>query len=185
VTGTLSWRGEQRESERSARRAPTLCGFGSPGGLPVVGVGGYDEGVRYSIVEYDGLAIRNPSPRCCVGERHRVVRSSLWVATSRHVRHYYIRSEVFEENHRAQNSCGMLRRHGTIHGNGCAERMCVEQQRATRFGTNSGGNEEKERNKYIIMSHRVPVHASPSNSRLQSRLGSSKSIRGEDVLYIC
>ena len=27
---------------------------------------------------------------------------------SRHVRHYYIRSEVFEENHRAQNSCGML-----------------------------------------------------------------------------
>jgi hypothetical protein len=27
---------------------------------------------------------------------------------SRHVRHYYIRSEAFEENHRAPNSCGML-----------------------------------------------------------------------------
>jgi hypothetical protein len=25
----------------------------------------------------------------------------------------------------------------TIHGSGCAERMC-EEQRATRFGTNSG-----------------------------------------------
>jgi len=26
---------------------PTLCGFGRPGRLPVVMVGGYDEGARY------------------------------------------------------------------------------------------------------------------------------------------
>jgi hypothetical protein len=60
--------------------------------------------------------------------------------------------------------------------------MCVEQQRATRFGTNSGGNEimAGKGEKWIYYAARVPVHVSPSNSRLQRRLRSSKSIRGKD-----
>jgi hypothetical protein len=79
VSGLPSWHGEQRESERRRRTSLTLRRFGSPGSLPVIVVGGYDEGDRYSItviVEYDRLAIRNPSPspRCCVDERHRVVK---------------------------------------------------------------------------------------------------------------
>lgn len=85
VTGWVSWRGEQRESERSARRAPRSVDSEVRGVWPRLVVGGYNEGERYSFVEYDRLAIRNPSPspspRFCVGERHRVVRSSLWVAT--------------------------------------------------------------------------------------------------------
>jgi hypothetical protein len=77
-------------------------------------VGGYDEGERYSIVEYDRLAIRNPSPspRCWLCRQAASCRQVIVVGrdlkASSHVRHYYIRSEVFEENYRAQNFCGML-----------------------------------------------------------------------------
>jgi hypothetical protein len=51
VTGWLSWRGEQRESERSAGRAPRFVDSEVRGVCPRLVVGGYNEGERYSFVD--------------------------------------------------------------------------------------------------------------------------------------
>jgi len=137
----VAWRTAGKEESARERE------FGSPGSLPAaVVVGGYDEGARYSIVEYDRLAIRNPSPsprcRVVVGERHRVARSSLWVPATYVITIFGPRYSRRTTELKTPTIC--YRRLGTIHGNVPAERTCVEQQRATRFGTNSGGQCRKK-----------------------------------------
>lgn len=98
--------------------------------------------------------------------------SSLWVATatSRHVRHYYFRSEVFEENHRAskllQHVRGAVERSMEMDvRNGCA--LSNNEQRGSelrRQRDHMAGKREIN----VYYARRAPLHAyaSPSNSRL-------------------